>query len=63
MRQREIIMDETDILLLARMAGLDIDPDHLPGVARNLDILLDQAAQLFDPPIDPLVEPAPVYHP
>ncbi|HEX7823148.1 MAG TPA: DUF4089 domain-containing protein [Sphingobium sp.] len=56
-------MTEQDIGLLARMAGLVIDPAHLPGVARNLDMLLEQAALLFDPPIDPLVEPAPVYRP
>jgi hypothetical protein len=56
-------MDEADVTLLARMAGLDIDPAHLPGVTRNLTILLDQAAQLFEPPIDVLVEPAPVYRP
>lgn len=56
-------MSEAEVLLLARMAGLDIDPAHLPGVTRNLGILLDQAACLFDPPLDPLVEPAPVYRP
>ncbi|MET0364126.1 MAG: DUF4089 domain-containing protein [Sphingobium sp.] len=56
-------MTQEDVAVLARMAGLDIDPAHLPGVTRNLAILLDQAALLFDPPIDVLVEPAPVYRP
>jgi hypothetical protein len=56
-------MTADEVTLLARMAGLVIDPAHLPGVARNLDLLLDQAALLFDPPIDVLVEPAPVYRP
>ena len=45
------------------MAGLTIDPAYLPTVTRNLEILMDQAALLFDPAIDPLVEPAPVYRP
>lgn len=52
-----------DVERLAGMAGLKIDPAHLPGVARNLSILLDQADLLFDPPIDPLVEPATQFHP
>lgn len=56
-------MTVEEVDLLARMAGLSIDPAFLPGVARNLDILLDQAALLFDPAVDPLVEPAPVYRP
>ncbi|HEX7873420.1 MAG TPA: DUF4089 domain-containing protein [Sphingobium sp.] len=56
-------MTDEEVVLLARMAGLEIDPAHLPGVTRNLGILLDQAALLFDPPIDMLVEPAPVYRP
>lgn len=51
------------ITQLAGMAGLEIDPAHMPGVANNLEIVLAQAALLFDPPIDPLVEPAPVYRP
>lgn len=56
-------MTEAEVSLLATMAGLSIDPAHLPGVARNLGVLLDQAKLLFDPPVDPLVEPAPVYCP
>ncbi|MET0241051.1 MAG: DUF4089 domain-containing protein [Sphingobium sp.] len=52
-----------DVTVLARMAGLSIDPAYLPTVAANLETLLGQAALLFDQPIDPLVEPAPVYRP
>lgn len=54
---------EEDVVRAARMAGLTVDPAHLPGTVRNLGILLDQAALLMDPPIDPMVEPAPVYRP
>lgn len=48
---------------LAEVAGLNIDPAHLPGVAHNLGILLTQADLFVDPAIDPLVEPAPVFRP
>jgi hypothetical protein len=52
---------DSDVEMLALMAELTIDPAHLPGVVRNLTILLDQAALFLDPPINPLVEPAVVY--
>jgi len=52
-----------DVERLARMTGLSIDPAHLPGVQRNLDVLLDQAALVLQPPIDPIVEPAALFHP
>jgi hypothetical protein len=55
--------DQTEVMMLARMAGLAIDPAHLPGVTHNLGLLLGQAALLMNAPIDPLVEPAPVYRP
>jgi hypothetical protein len=54
---------EETLAVLANLAGLKIDPAHLPGVLRNLDILYDQAALLLAQPLDPLVEPAPVYRP
>jgi len=57
------MIDEQDVIRLARMAGLEIDPAFLPGVTGNLGTLLAQAALLMDPPIDPLVEPAPVFQP
>lgn len=56
-------MTADEVTMLARVTGLVIDPAHLPGVARNLEILLGQADLLFDPLVDPLVEPAPVYRP
>lgn len=55
--------NEQQVEMLAQVAGLTIDPAHLPGVVRNLSILMEQAALFLDPPIDPLVEPAPVYVP
>lgn len=56
-------MTAEEVRLLEHMAGLAIDPAHLPGVLRNLETLLEQAALLFAAPLDPLVEPAPVYRP
>lgn len=57
------MIEDDDVMRLARMAGLTIDPAHLPGVVRNLDILMAQAGLLMSPPIEPLVEPAPVFRP
>ena len=57
------MIDQDDVVRLARMAGLAIDPAFLPGVTTNLNNLLDQAELLMTPPIDPLIEPAPVFHP
>ncbi len=54
-------MNEDQVQVLASMAGLKIDPAYIPGVLRNLDVLLAQAAVLGEAPLDPLVEPAPVY--
>lgn len=47
--------------MLAKMAGLEIDPAYLPGVTANLRTLLDQAALLVTPPLAPEIEPAAVY--
>jgi len=52
-----------DVERLAKMAGLFVDPAYLPMVHRNFCILLDQAALIFDQPIDAIVEPAPVFRP
>jgi len=52
---------EEEVEVLARLAGLSIDPAHLPGVVMNLGVLKGQAALLFDQPISALIEPAPVY--
>jgi hypothetical protein len=48
---------------MGQVAGLHVDPAYLPGVAYNLAILLRQAALFVDPPLGPLVEPAPVFRP
>jgi hypothetical protein len=56
-------MSREDIERLAAMAGLTIDPAHMPGVIRNLETLLAQAALLMMPPLDFDVEPAPVFRP
>jgi len=48
---------------LAEIAGIEIAPGHVPGVIRNLEVLLAQAELLFEEPLDPLVEPAPVLRP
>lgn len=55
------MIDERDVETLARMAGLKINPAHLPGVTNNLRTLLDQAALLVTPPIVAETEPAAVY--
>ncbi len=54
---------EDQVLLLAALAGIAITPGQMPGVIQNLETVLAQAALLFDPPIDPLLEPAPVFVP
>lgn len=54
-------MSEDDVKALAGMAGIVIDPAHMPGVIRNLEILLTQAGILAQAPLDPVVEPAPVF--
>lgn len=52
-----------DVERLARMAGLKIDPAHLPGVTHNLSILLQQAALFLDGSMKPTVEPATIFRP
>jgi hypothetical protein len=56
-------IQEDHVRALACVARIEIAPGHMPGVIRNLEALLAQAALLFDPPVGALVEPAPVYHP
>lgn len=56
-------MTEDQVVLMATVAGLRIDPAYLPGVLRNLEILLGQAGVLRQQPLSALVEPAPVYRP
>jgi hypothetical protein len=55
------MIEEEDVERLAYVAGLSIDPAHLPGVLANMRILLAQAAHLMTPPIAPEIEPATAY--
>lgn len=54
-------MTEEDVKPLAAMAGIVIDPAHMPGVIRNLEILQSEAGVLAQVPLDAAVEPAPVF--
>ncbi len=56
-------LTQDQVRLLASLAGIEITPGQIPGVIGNLEIVLGQAALLFDPAIDPLLEPAPVFTP
>ena len=56
-------LTEEEVRLLAALHDLAITPGHMPGVIRNLAVLRQQAALLFDPPLDLLVEPSPVFRP
>jgi hypothetical protein len=53
-----IVIDRNEVELLAKMAGLKIDPAHLQGVMDNLQALLDKGALLMSPPLAPEMEPA-----
>jgi Asp-tRNA(Asn)/Glu-tRNA(Gln) amidotransferase C subunit len=57
------MIDERDVKRLAELAGLEIEPAFLPGVTRNLETLLDQAALLMASPLAAEIEPAPVFRP
>jgi len=54
---------DDDVVRLARMVGLIIDPDIRAGVARTLDGLMEQVDLLMTPPLPPEIEPAPVFRP
>ena len=54
-------MTEDQVHQLAEMNRIRIAPAHMPGVVRNLGTLHDQIALLFAEPLDPLVEPGPVF--
>jgi hypothetical protein len=55
------MIEKEDVERLAQVAGLNIDPAHLPGVLTNMRILLAQAEYLMTPPIAAEVEPATAY--
>lgn len=54
-------MTADQVVQLAKAAGIEIDPAYLAEVARNLEVLLGQAALLYEQRIAALVEPAPVF--
>jgi hypothetical protein len=56
-------LTEDQILLLAALVGIEITPVQMSGVIANLETVQGQVALLFDPPIDPLLEPGPVFVP
>lgn len=56
-------ISEEQVRQLAALAGMEIAPGHMPGVIRNMEVLLQQAALIFAEPLDPLVEPSPVHRP
>ena len=58
-----MLMTEQEVQLLAALQNIEIAPGHVPGVMRNFAVLVEQAALLFDPPLDVLLEPAPVFRP
>ena len=45
----------------AALIGLPIDPAHLPGTVRNLELIALLAKLYMEFPLDPEVEPANVY--
>lgn len=54
----QIVIDKNEVEVLAKMAGLKIDPAYLQGVTDSLRTLLGQGVLLMSPPIAPEVEPA-----
>lgn len=48
---------------LASAAGLEIRPEHLPGVAANLGRLMAQARLVTQVAVATEMEPAPVFRP
>lgn len=47
----------------ARLLGLTLAPEHLEGVAANLDLLGQHAARVLAEPLPHRIEPAPVFRP
>lgn len=60
---RRMRITEEKLHHLAEIAGIKIAPGHVPGVIRNLEVLLEQAELLFEEPLDAPIEPAPVFRP
>ncbi len=55
--------EEEKLAMLAKLAGLNIDPAYHLGVAMQLRALLTQGELLTSPPLAAEIEPAPAYHP
>jgi hypothetical protein len=53
----------SDIAALAQLTDLPIPAQFHAGVAVQLTALLEQAQLVLDLPLDPTVEPAPVFSP
>jgi hypothetical protein len=47
----------------AALVGLDLDPEHRPGVILNMERIAAMAALVMDFPLPDETEPAPVFHP
>lgn len=60
---RTVQVSEQQVRELARSTRLEIAPGHMPGVIRNLDILMAQIETLFGEPVAAIVEPAAVFRP
>ncbi len=60
-------MDAVDVAAYvdraAAIIGLEIAPEHRPGVVQQLAGTLALAALIMDFPLDDTVEPAPVFRP
>ena len=63
MRGESSPLGEEQVRHLAALADIEIAPEHLPGVIRNLQVLREQAALLLHEPLDPSIEPLPVFRP
>lgn len=53
----------SDVATLAQLTDLPIPPQYREGVAVQLTALLEQAELVLGLPLEPCVEPAPVFTP
>ena len=60
---QSVRVSEEQLRALARLADIEIAPGHMPGVIRNLEVLLGQTALLVEAGLEAEVEPAGVFHP
>jgi len=57
------IIEETSVLRAAQLAGLDLDPAHLPGVVLYYRMLAEFSQTVAAFPLDETIEPAAVFTP